>query len=106
MPASSAYNYFSAFSMSASKSSRSSSPTLILTVVSLTSISRRCSAVNSPKMVEAGCIASDLRSNKLVALRITLSESMKEKAASPHQAARQTGVSTTHRTDCPSVLYS
>ena len=55
---------------------------LNLTVVSKTDISAHCSAVKRPKIVEAGWMASDLRSNRFVARRIVYNLSMKAQAAS------------------------
>ena len=72
----------SAVLISSNRSSPASRPMLRRTVVSGTDISAHCSAVKRPKMVEAGCIASDLRSKRFVARRITCNLSMNAHAAS------------------------
>ena len=51
-------------------------------VVSGTDISVHCSGVKRPKMVEAGWMASDLRSKRFVARRMICSLSMNAQAAS------------------------
>ena len=68
--------------ISSSRSIPASRPMLIRTVVSSTDISAHCSAVKRPKMVEAGWMASDLRSKRFVARRIICNLSMNAHAAS------------------------
>ena len=74
--------HFTACLISSSRSSLASRPMLRRTVVSGTDISAHCSGVKRPKIVEAGWIASDLRSKRFVARRMICSLSMNAQAAS------------------------